>query len=84
MLRFLFESQSCLGADLRVIGEVEVEGKIKANLRLLEVVVCTLVFELMPSGQGRRPRQFLVFVAVHAMATRPWLPSRLRAATSSA
>jgi hypothetical protein len=67
-----------------MIGEATVEGKIKANSRLLEAVVCTLVFEMVPRERGRRHRQFLVFAAVDAMATRPRLHSTLRVVTSSA
>ena len=40
--------QSRCSVDWRVISEVEVDGKIKANFRLLEAVVCTLVLELRP------------------------------------
>ena len=45
--------QSHCSVDWRVISEVEVDGKIKAKCRLLEVVVCTLVLEMMPWGRGR-------------------------------
>lgn len=83
VLRVLFELSSRCSVELRGFGEVEVEGKIKANWRLLEAIVCTLFFELMPSGRGRRTRQIFVFVAGHAMATRRWLHLRRRAATSS-
>lgn len=37
----------CGSVDWRGIGEVEVEGKIKANCRLPEAVVCTLVLGLV-------------------------------------
>ncbi len=43
LLRCLSEIQSRCSVDWRVISEVEVDGKIKANCRLLEAIVCTLV-----------------------------------------
>jgi hypothetical protein len=64
VLRVLFEVSSRCSVDLRGFGEVEVEGKIKANWRLLEAIVCTLLFELMPSGRGAEPAKSLFLLPV--------------------
>jgi hypothetical protein len=47
--------QSRCSVDWRVISEVEVEGKIKANGRLLEAFVCTLVLEMWFGASGFAP-----------------------------
>jgi hypothetical protein len=47
--------QSFRGVDFRVIGEVEVEGKIKASCRLLEAIVCRLVLEMRFGASGFVP-----------------------------